>query len=125
VDEIQRDLYGIMAQIAATPKNVDKITPFSAERLAFLEKWLTAWGEEVDLPDEFILPGETNISAVYSICRTQSRKAERQLVNLNQTYKLKNKSILQYINRLSSLLYLLEIKYSKRGSKIKLKFAKG
>jgi cob(I)alamin adenosyltransferase len=125
VDEIQRDLYGIMTQIAAMPKNTGKITPFSPERLGFLEKWLTAWGEEVDLPGEFILPGETNISAAYSISRTQTRKAERQLVKLSQTYMLKNKELLQYINRLSSLLYLLEVKYSKKGSKTKLKFAKG
>lgn len=124
MDEIQRDLYSIMTEIAAVPQSADKFKPFSDQRVLFLEKWITTWADTIDIPHEFILPGETEPSAVFSICRTQTRKAERRMTEVLGLHKQKNNELLRYINRLSSLLFLLEIKCSQKGMKQILKFAK-
>lgn len=123
IDQIQRDLYAIMTELALTKDNADKFKPFSGERVDFLEKWISTWGEETEIPHDFILPGETRISAAFSICRTQTRRAERRLVGLYGD-KSRNDQILKYMNRLSSLLFVLEVKYSKRGKKPILKLAR-
>jgi cob(I)alamin adenosyltransferase len=124
IENIQRDLYAIMTEVAATPQSIEKFKPFSEQRVVYLEKWVAEIGEEIEVPHEFILPGETLPSAVFSICRTQTRKAERRMVGLFDKSKKKNGEILRYLNRLSTLLFLLEIKYSKKGNKQRLKFAK-
>jgi cob(I)alamin adenosyltransferase len=124
LEEIQRDLYKIMTEIVSSKKAAEKIGHFPLQRVLFLEQWITAWNDDVELPDEFILPGETKPSAVFSICRTIARKAERILVQVYSGIESKNPEILRYMNRLSSLLFLLELKYSKKSKKQKLKFAK-
>jgi cob(I)alamin adenosyltransferase len=124
VDQVQRDLYAMMTEIAAFQQIGMTFKPFSTDRIAFVEKWILHWEEEIKLPDEFILPGETVPSAVFSVCRTVARKAERRLVELFASEKDTNGEILRYINRLSSLLFTLEVKYSKKGSKQRLRFAK-
>jgi cob(I)alamin adenosyltransferase len=123
IDEVQRDLYTIMTELAVTAENTAKFKPFQKDRVDFLEKWISAWGEEIEIPHDFILPGETRISAAFSICRTQTRRAERRLVGLHED-KSRNDQVLRYMNRLSSLLFVLEIKYSKQGKKQKLKLAR-
>jgi cob(I)alamin adenosyltransferase len=124
LEEIQRDLYAMMTDIAAVQVKSDKFKPFSGQRVEVIEKWIEVWEIEIELPHEFILPGETVPSAVFSVCRTVTRRAERKLVELFGSIKNGNEEVLRYINRLSSLLYTLEIKYSKKGRKQKLKFAK-
>jgi cob(I)alamin adenosyltransferase len=124
LEEIQRDLYAMMTDVASSRQKNPKFKSFAAERVDFIEKWIAVWEKDIALPNEFILPGETPASAVFSICRTVTRRAERRLVELFEALKNGNQEILRYINRLSSLMYVLEIKYSKKGGKQKLKFAK-
>ena len=55
---------------------------------------------------KFILPGVTIADCQSHLCRTQSRKCERMICNLNQTYIL-DKNILIYMNRLSDFFFVL------------------
>jgi cob(I)alamin adenosyltransferase len=124
IEQVQRDLYKIMTEIAASPSEKDKFAVFSTDRVEFLEKWIADWEKEIKLPNEFILPGETTLSAAFSVCRTVTRRAERRMVELFAVLNNSNQDILRYMNRLSSLLFELEIKYSKKGGRQNLKFAK-
>jgi cob(I)alamin adenosyltransferase len=124
LEQIQRDLYAMMSEVAATSPASAKLTPFPAEKVAVIEKWIALWEQEIELPNEFILPGETALSAAFSLCRTVARRAERRLVEFSTGKKHSNPEVLRYMNRLSSLLYVLEIRSSKKGSKQKLKFAR-
>lgn len=122
--EIQRDLYRIMTDVAVTKSAEGKFAPFPEDRVQFLETKIQEFEKDTEIPNEFILPGETREAAAFSICRTVARRAERHLVDLSAHNELKNSEVLRYINRLSSLLFLLEIKFSKKGRDSKIKYAK-
>lgn len=124
VIEIQRDLYKIMTDVAVTKSAEGKFQPFPSNRVAFLEDTIDEISKTTAIPNEFIIPGETKQSALFSICRAVARRAERCLVDLTAHDELKNPEILRYINRLSSLLFLLEIKFSKKNREETLRYAR-
>jgi cob(I)alamin adenosyltransferase len=61
------------------------------------------------MPGEFIIPGDTPAGAALSIARAVVRRAERRLVELLDGNETANPALQQYINRLSSLLFVLEL----------------
>ena len=62
-----------------------------------------------ELPAGFILPGDSLSGAALAVARTVVRRAERIIARLINQDFLQNKEILRYINRLSSLCFLLEL----------------
>jgi cob(I)alamin adenosyltransferase len=62
---------------------------------------------EVELPRQFVLPGETQASAALDLARAVVRRAERQAVHLFRAKVVTNEQIVAYLNRLSSLLFVL------------------
>ena len=60
----------------------------------------------VDLPREFILPGESTPGAALDVARTVTRRGERHVVALAHAGHEVNPTILGYLNRLSSLLFI-------------------
>ncbi len=54
-----------------------------------------------------MLPGETVASAALDVARTVSRRAERQAVGLAREGIVGNAEIVRYLNRLSSLLFMV------------------
>ena len=54
----------------------------------------------------FILPGGSQTGALSHICRTISRRVERRLFDMNETYSIDNQ-ILIYTNRLSDYFFAL------------------
>jgi cob(I)alamin adenosyltransferase len=107
--EVQRDLYKIMAEVGATPENAEKFRSIDAARVRWLEAQTDAIADEVEVPKEFILPGENQSSAVMALARTIVRRAERRVVELYHTGGLENPALLAYLNRLSSLCFALEL----------------
>jgi cob(I)alamin adenosyltransferase len=76
-------------------------------------KWLEDEIESISLllkpTNEFIVPGDTVAGASLDFARTVVRRAERRLVQLHQSDELENTHLLRYINRLSSLCFVLEL----------------
>jgi cob(I)alamin adenosyltransferase len=64
---------------------------------------------QVEIPREFILPGDTPGSAALDLARTIVRRAERRIAELMARGDLANRDLLPFVNRLSSYLFLLEI----------------
>jgi len=60
----------------------------------------------IDHFKEFILPGGTKAAAYCHLARTVCRRAERKLVELHRNEKVTDIS-LQYLNRLSDLLFVM------------------
>jgi cob(I)alamin adenosyltransferase len=54
-----------------------------------------------------VLPGGTQPSAALDVARAVVRRAERQSVHLYRTGVIENEFIVAYLNRLSSLLFVL------------------
>ncbi|MGC4106620.1 MAG: cob(I)yrinic acid a,c-diamide adenosyltransferase [Thermomicrobiales bacterium] len=104
---VQRDLYRIMAELAFTDATRPDAFRLPVERVAWLEEQTDAIADTVTLPREFVVPGDTVSGAALDVARTVARRAERVAVHLNQHDQMPNPEILRYLNRLSSLLFML------------------
>ncbi|MEW6717922.1 MAG: cob(I)yrinic acid a,c-diamide adenosyltransferase [Chloroflexota bacterium] len=107
--KVQRDLYHIMSEVAATPENAEKFRRVDGERVSWLEGQVDSLSTQVKAPEEFTLPGDTLSGAYLALARTIVRRAERQVVALYFEGELENPYLHQYLNRLSSLCYVLEL----------------
>jgi cob(I)alamin adenosyltransferase len=63
--------------------------------------------ERRPLPEEFIVPGATPVSAALDVARATVRRAERRAVALRETGREVNSEAVRYLNRLSDLLFVL------------------
>jgi cob(I)alamin adenosyltransferase len=106
--EAQRDLHRLMAQVAASSENAGQF-PFDSRRIAWLEAQTDALSQAVEMPKEFILPGDSPAGAALALARAVVRRAERQVVELFDQKQITNPALQQYLNRLSSLLFVLEL----------------
>lgn len=122
---IQRDLYNLMAELAATPENAVKFRTIDATRLKWLETQIDFASGEVSIPKEFIIPGDTRSGAAMALARTVVRRAERRVAQLFHTGELENPVLMQYLNRLSSLLFILELFENQASGSEKPTLAKG
>jgi cob(I)alamin adenosyltransferase len=104
IRQTQVDLHHIMAEIAG-----DDQTKLSKTRISWLEAKINFWGKELELPREFINSWKNPASALLNITRTIVRRAERKMVECFEKKKIDNPEILGYLNRLSSLVYLLQL----------------
>jgi cob(I)alamin adenosyltransferase len=114
--EAQRDLYHIMSEVAAEPEIADRFRVVDRERVDWLEAQIEHFGAEVEMPKEFILGGDTGSSAALDYARTVVRRAERAVVRLElearaepQPTELENPHLFAYLNRLSSLCFVLAL----------------
>ena len=114
---VQRDLYALMAEVAAAPENAAQFRSLDSGRVQWLESQAEAISALVPLPDEFILPGDSPGAAAMSLARTIVRRAERRLAGLLETGEIKNQILLQYLNRLSSLCFALELLENQQAGK--------
>ncbi len=107
--EAQRDLYKLMAEVAATPENAQRFHFINEARVNWLEKQTDELSAVVEMPKEFILPGDTLGGAALSMARAIVRRAERCVVNLFDDEVVVNPDLQRYLNRLSSLCFVLEL----------------
>ena len=104
---VQRDLYKIMAELAFTDDLRPERVALGEDRVRWLEEATDAVTAEVSLPPEFILPGDSVPGATLDVARAVARRAEREVVALLHAGHAINAQILRYLNRLSSLLFVL------------------
>lgn len=107
--EAQRDLYKVMAEVSATPENAGKFRRIDAARVTWIEEQADELQSIVSMPGEFILPGDTPSGAALSLARAVVRRAERRVTELFTLEQLSNPELLRYLNRLSSLCFVLEL----------------
>jgi cob(I)alamin adenosyltransferase len=104
--EAQRDLWVLMGELAAAP-DVQLRKRITAERVAWLEAETDKLSPEIPPLKQFVLPGDTPVSAKLDVARTIVRRAERCVVRLLHEGHLANSQVIRYLNRLSSLLFAL------------------
>src|SRR5918992_349786 len=98
--EVQHDLFDVGGELSIPGHSLLK-----SERVAFLEKTLSAWNEELAPLKEFILPGGSRAAAAAHLARTVCRRAERAVVTLGRKDEV-SEPVRQYLNRLSDLLFV-------------------
>ncbi len=109
IKTVQMDLYQIMSIVSLEKPNPDKIPDLEADRVVWLEDQIDHYGSQTESPKGFILPGENLPSGAIGLARTIVRRAERELVALDEAGILFSETALSYLNRLSSLCYALEL----------------
>lgn len=110
---IQKDIYKIMSFLANAPVDLTALKG----RVKTFEQEIDSISLKLPKLNRFILPGGTQNAALFHILRTLTRKAERRTIALFKHQKtmkhLNHLTILQYLNRLSDLFFMLARKYSK------------
>ena len=104
---VQRDLYLMMADLATLPETATRDPLLAVERLAWLEETTEQLGAEIEMPRAFIIPGDSVAGASLEIARTVVRRAERLVARLTHEGELRDDVPLRYLNRLSSLLFVM------------------
>ena len=98
---IQHDLFNVGGEIC-----IPGYVILQQSRIDDLEQVIDSLNESLPPLKEFILPGGTKAAAYCHLARTVCRRAERKLVELHRNEKVTDIS-LQYLNRLSDLLFVL------------------
>jgi len=106
LEAIQQKLFDIGSELATLPGDEyeGQIT-LQAENVVWLEEIIDAMNEELQPLKSFILPVGTSLNAFLHQARTVCRRAERDILKLNQI-DLVNPEIIKYINRLSDFLFV-------------------
>ncbi|HFD38853.1 MAG TPA: cob(I)yrinic acid a,c-diamide adenosyltransferase [Anaerolineae bacterium] len=106
----QRDLSALMAELAAAGQGDSPFTGrIGPEQVAWLEAQIAALEAGLEMPKRFVVPGDSRVGAALHLARTVVRRAERRAVRLADEGLLTNRQVLVYLNRLSSLLFVLAL----------------
>jgi cob(I)alamin adenosyltransferase len=104
---LERDLWVLMAEVATLPANRHKLAAgkslVTQEMIARLESEIDVLSEQIEMPKEFVVPGQNQLSAALDVARTVIRRAERVAVG----YPLEGSLVVSYLNRLSDLAWTM------------------
>jgi cob(I)alamin adenosyltransferase len=100
---IQNDLLNIGAEISIPKSEKDFLYQ---DRIDYLDKKIELINNDLPPLKEFILPGGNDVCSRIHLARSICRRAERDLVSLNNKEQI-SPEILQYINRLSDYLFVV------------------
>ena len=98
---IQHDLFDLGGELSIPGSSL-----LPKDSVARLESLIDHYNEDLPPLKEFILPGGSPAAAHCHLARATCRRAERRLVALNSAAEV-GQEALQYINRLSDLLFVL------------------
>ena len=99
------------AELATATENSHKLTPgdtkVTAEMVDGLEDAIDEYVARTNMPEQFIVPGESRGSAFLDFARTVIRRAERQTVAMDRAGLLTDGEVVRYLNRLADLIFVL------------------
>ncbi|MEI7742251.1 MAG: cob(I)yrinic acid a,c-diamide adenosyltransferase [Chloroflexota bacterium] len=109
---IQRELFVVGAELATNPdareRQQDGVTRVSQTMVEGMDTLLQEWEAQIVMPREFIVPGESRLSAALELARTIQRRAERHTVRLaRRDHGIGAARLIPYMNRLADLLWIL------------------
>ena len=107
----QRELFVVGAELATNPDAWERLedgtTRVSEAMVKAVEHDLVELERHVEMPREFVVPGETPTSAALELARTILRRAERRAVALQRQGLVPGPHLLPYLNRLADLVWVL------------------
>ncbi len=109
--QIQNQLFDLGGEIC-----IPGYVVLTAAHVLFLDEAIAALNADLAPLKEFILPGGSRAAALSHVARTVARRAERGLTKLasNESEKITIHA-LQYLNRLSDLLFILARTLNRHG----------
>jgi cob(I)alamin adenosyltransferase len=113
-----------MAEVSATPENAARFRVIDDRRTLWLEEQIDTLSKVVTIPNDFVLPGDSQGGATFSLARTIVRRAERRVSELLHAGVIENSELIKYLNRLSSLCFVLELLENQTSGKTQPTLAK-
>jgi cob(I)alamin adenosyltransferase len=112
LERLQQDLVAFMGEVACAEENAarfdeSKFTRIDAAALSRIDAAVAAIEARQPGFEGWATPGRTLHAAALDLARTAARRAERQLIALPRHGRSVRPLLLQYLNRLSDLLWLL------------------
>jgi cob(I)alamin adenosyltransferase len=112
LEKIQHDLVALMGEIVCAESDTgrfadSKFPKVGAAELARVDASVAAIEARQVKFDGWATPGATGHAAALDLARTAGRRAERRLVALPRHGKTVRPLLLQYLNRVSDLLWLM------------------
>jgi len=108
---LQRELFVVGAELATAPGAEGRQKPgqtrVSVAMVDALDELLAEAEAAIEMPLEFVVPGETRLSAALELSRTIVRRAERRAVGLRRAEPRPGDQLVPYLNRLADLLWVL------------------
>ncbi len=98
---LQRLLYRVMGDVAM-PEEENAV---GQSDLTYLDAALEEWRDRTELPNEFVIPGETRLGALLDVSRSVVRRAERSLAAAG--YAEAHPDAFKAVNRLSDVLFVV------------------
>jgi len=114
---MQRHLYQVMGEVAAPGENAERFRAVGEVQVAWLESEIDRLSREVEMPSGFVLGGESVAGGALDLARTIVRRAERRVALLIDQGDVENRQLLRYLNRASSICFLLIlVSYRRSGT---------
>lgn len=112
IERVQNELVALMGEIACAETDAaryagSKFAKLEEPALARLDVAVTAIEARQPKFDGWATPGATAHAAALELARTTARRAERRLVGLPAHGKTTRPLLVQYLNRISDLLWLM------------------
>ena len=110
LEKSQTDLSMIMADLAGMTQFSKSLNGEPSQiqaALSELELLISELQHQIRNPGKFILGGSTPYSGAINLARSITRRAERDVIRLFESEGPLNSFIIQYLNRLSMMLFLL------------------
>jgi len=109
--EVQREMFSVGAELATDSEHYQHLQKsfqvVTREMVSRLESLIDELDAQIELPNEFIIPGASPASGALDLARSALRSGERRVVSLQEQGLLPNPEVLSYLNRLSDLLFML------------------
>ncbi len=97
--ELQRLLYRVMGDVTM-PKEENVV---GSEDVRRVDEALEGWRARTQIPNEFVVPGESKLGALLDFTRPVVRRAERSMVTAGLAHD--HPQALEAVNRLSDVLF--------------------
>ncbi len=113
LEKIQRDLIKAGTQLAAADEDSERFRRAKHKKITMSQvRRIEGWAARLEkgqrpAPENFILPGSGPLEASLHLARAVCRRAEREAVAARNGAGAADGRVLQYLNRLSDLLWLL------------------
>ncbi|BFH72582.1 cob(I)yrinic acid a,c-diamide adenosyltransferase [Sulfurisphaera javensis] len=107
IKQLQSDVFEISSEIAGFDMKFDE------SKITYLEFLINELSKELEPLRNFVLPGGHIASSFLHLARAICRRAERSVVSLLKENKCKQEHV-RYLNRLSSLLFVMALVVNKR-----------
>ena len=112
LERMQKELVGLMGEITCAEADTQryaesKFARIGEQELARIDAAVTAIEARQPKFDGWATPGANLHAAALDLARTAARRAERQLVSLPGQGKSVRPVLVQYLNRVSDLLWLM------------------